>query len=74
MAYTEKNYKTAKQVKEAFAAGTRVSVYQPGPFGGGVLNGTVYLEGPHSPAPHSWYLQATAENGVITAIKRIKRQ
>jgi hypothetical protein len=65
MAYTDVNYKSKKALKEAVAAGEKVTVYQPGPFAKGPINGTVYLEGPHYPAPHSWYAVGTAVNGVL---------
>ena len=70
MAYTVTNFKTKKALKEAAIAameGKRdpVEVYQPGPFGPDVKDGTVYLEGPHYPAAHTWYAMAEARNGVI---------
>jgi hypothetical protein len=68
--YTSTNFKTKKALKEAVAAGQRVTIYQPGPFGGNEpLNGTVCLEGPHYPAPHTWYASATIENGYVTKVK-----
>ena len=68
--YTTRNFKTKKQVKEAIANGDKLTVYQPGPFGGNEpLNGIVYLEGPHYPQAHTWYAQATLENGYIVKIK-----
>ena len=67
MAYTDINFKTKKQLKEAVASGKLVTVYQPG----GIFRlkaGTVYLEGPHFPEPHRWYAQARVdERGVIIA-------
>lgn len=69
MAYTVTNYRTKKAVKEALAAGTPIPVFQPGPFGPDVKDGTTTLEGPHYPAPHTWYATATVRNGLVTAIK-----
>jgi hypothetical protein len=70
MAYTDTNFKTKKALKEAVAAGKEVTVFQPGPFGGNVpKDGTVYLEGPHYPAPHTWYAQATMKDGVVVKVK-----
>ena len=67
--YTEINFKTKKALKEAIAAGKRVTVFQPGPFGGDPpQNGKVALEGPHYPEPHRWYAQATLVNGVVTKV------
>lgn len=68
MAYTEKNFKTKKALKEAVAMGV-VRCYQPG-LGPDLSNFTGYitLEGPHYPEPHKWYAQATLVNGVVTKI------
>ena len=68
--YTEKNYKSKKEIKEDLAKGTKIGYYQPGPFGGNeVKNGTITLEGPHYPAPHRWYAQAEVRDGFIVKIK-----
>jgi len=64
--YTDINFKTKKALREALDDGRLVRVFQPGPFASDEpINGTVYLEGPHYPAPHSWYASATAVNGVL---------
>lgn len=70
MSYTITNYKTKKQLKEAVASGVPVHCYNPG-LGPDLssFTGTIYLEGPHYPAPHRWYATAVLENGVITAVK-----
>jgi len=67
--YTMKNYRTKKEIKVDLAAGVRIGVYQPGPFGGGVVNGTVYLEGPHYPEAHKWYAQGVAKDGILISMK-----
>ncbi len=70
MAYTDRNFKTKKALKEAVASGEDITVFQPGPFGGNLpTDGTVYLEGPHYPAPHSWYAQATLKDGKVVKVK-----
>lgn len=70
MAYTDKNYKTKKALKDDVAAGKAVTVYQPGPFSGNIdPNGRVTLEGPHYPEPHKWYAQAQLKDGVIVSVK-----
>lgn len=70
MAYTSRNFKTKKALKEAIANGEKISIYQPGPFGGNIpKSGTVYLEGPHYPAPHSWYAQGTMQDGFLVKVK-----
>jgi hypothetical protein len=67
--YTSTNFKTKKALKEAVAAGKQITVYQVGPFGGNEpKDGKVTLEGPHYPAPHSWYASATLKDGVIVKV------
>lgn len=67
--YTTTNFKNKKALKEAVAAGKKVGVYQPGPFGGNEpKNGKVTLEGPHYPAAHSWYATATLVDGIIVKV------
>jgi hypothetical protein len=68
--YTNTNYKTKKALKDAIAEGKKVGYYQPGPFGGNEpRNGTIYLEGPHYPAPHTWYAQAEVKDGYVVKVK-----
>jgi hypothetical protein len=71
--YTEKNFKTKKALKEAVAAfnagtGPPVTIYAPG-LGTPKTDGKETLEGPHYPAPHSWYAQATMVGGNVVAVK-----
>ena len=65
MPYTVTNFKSKKALKEALAAGQRVEVYQPGPVGPDGKDGRVCLEGPHYPAPHTWYAGADIKDGFI---------
>lgn len=68
--YTTINFKTKKALKEAVAAGQRITVYQPGPFAKpGPITGRVSVEGPHYPEPHSWYADCLVENSVVIAVK-----
>ena len=67
--YTIFNFKTKKALKEAVASGKEIEVFQPGPFGGNEpKNGTVYLEGPHFPAAHTWYAKAEVKDGKVVKI------
>jgi hypothetical protein len=68
--YTVKDFPTKKALKAALAAGDTVRVYHPG-LGSekDPVTGTVFLEGPHYPKPHTWYAQATAVDGVLTRVK-----
>ena len=68
--YTNINFRTKKELKEAVAAGKKITVYQPGPFGGDEpTNGRVCVEGPHYPEPHRWYAECTLENGIIVKVR-----
>ena len=67
--YTSINFKTKKAFKEAVANGEKITVYQPGPFGGNEpTEGTVCIEGPHYPEPHKWYATATLKNGYVVKV------
>ena len=44
-----------------------VTCYSPGPFPC-PTNGSVALEGPHYPKPHTWYASATIVNGIVTKV------
>ena len=69
--YTHKNFPTKKALKDAVKAGEKVTVFEPGfQSGKDKVAGTVFLEGPHYPKPHSWYAQATIDdNGVVISVK-----
>jgi hypothetical protein len=70
MAYCDINFKTKKALKEAVARGDKIGCHQPG-LGPDLsyYTGEVTLEGPHYPAPHTWYATATLVDGVITKVK-----
>jgi len=65
MAYTTINFKNKKSLKEALKRGEGVTVYQPGPFGPNVPDGTCALEGPHYPQAHSWYASCKVKDKKI---------
>ncbi len=71
--YCTKNFKTKKALKEAVASGEEVRVYQPGSLnynnGSDNNHGTVAVEGPWYPAPHSWYAQVTVVNDLVVKVK-----
>lgn len=67
MSYVSGNPKTKKALKEMLASGKSPRVFQPG-LGTIPDNGTVYLEGPHYPAPHTWYATGTMENGKLVKV------
>lgn len=67
--YTDVNYKTKKALKEAVAAGKRVTVFQPSGIFSAQRDGRACVEGPHYPAPHSWYASVVLKDGVIVTVK-----
>lgn len=66
--YTNVNYKTKKALKDAVAKGETVTVFAPG-YGQPPENGTCAVEGPHYPAPYTWYAEVTIVNGKVTKVR-----
>lgn len=76
MAYTVKNFKTKKELKEAVAKwkdsgvkANRVYCYSSG-IGPDISNytGKVILEGPHYPRPRTWYARAKLVDGIVVKV------
>lgn len=69
MSYTEEDFRTKKELKEAVERGQQIEVHEITPWGSNLIkDGTVFLEGPHYPAPHSWYARALLRDGVIIKV------
>lgn len=66
--YADTNYKTKKALKDAVANGEQVTIFAPG-MGSPKANGREFLEGPHYPAPHTWYAQVEMRDGVVVKVK-----
>ena len=66
--YVSPNFKSKAALKRAVANGEKVRVFAPG-LGTVNANGVNTVEGPHYPAPHTWYGQVTCENGVVVKVK-----
>jgi hypothetical protein len=66
--YTSHNYKTKKALKEDVAAGKEVTIYAPG-LGVPKTDGWESVEGPHYPAPHTWYASVLMQGGKIVKVK-----
>jgi hypothetical protein len=45
-----------------------VTLYAPG-LGSPRDNGIEFVEGPHYPAPHTWYAQVTVVDGIVVSVK-----
>ncbi len=67
MAYVSKNPKSKADLKRRIADGEQFTVFQPG-LGTVPENGTVSIEGPHFPKPHTWYGTATMKDGKIIKV------
>lgn len=65
--YVEPNFKTKKALKEAVAKGERVTVFSPG-LGTPKQNGSECVEGPHHPAPHTWYAKVEIKDGLVVKV------
>ena len=71
MAYSIINHRTKKALREAVAMHD-VAVYQPGPFGPDVRDGSTVIEGPHFPEAHRFYAGVTVKNGAIPRGTKVK--
>ena len=69
--YVSPNFKSKKAIKDAIKDGKDITVYQHNNMFGIIVpdNGSVTLEGPHSPEPHKWYGTGTMKDGKLVAIK-----
>jgi hypothetical protein len=66
--YTVKNFKTKKAFKDAVASGEQVRLYAPG-IGSPNDNGREWVEGPHSPVPHTWYAEVEMKDGIVVKVR-----
>jgi len=67
MAYVDPNFKSKKALKAAVAAGESVAVFSPGPFPV-ARDGKMSVEGPHYPAPHTWYSVVEVRDGLVVKV------
>ncbi len=66
--YSDVNFKTKKELKEAVASGCQIGAYQPGGMFPSQTDGEATIEGPHYPKPHTWYARVRLENGLIVKV------
>jgi len=66
--YTTKNYKSKAAIKRDIQAGVKITCFAPG-LGKVPTDGTIDLEGPHYPAPHTWYGSGLMQGGYLVGIK-----
>lgn len=67
--YASPNFPTKKSLKEAVAAGRRVTVFAPGLGRQPPSVGKAYVSGPHFPKPHKWYAEVSIEHGEVVKVK-----
>jgi len=65
--YTDFNFKTKKELKEAIKNGMLIQVYQPG-LGSVPTDGEVSVEGPHYPKAHTWYARVLLQHGAVVKV------
>lgn len=68
MAYVSPNFSTKKALKQAVADGREVTVFQPG-YGDVPRTGSIGVEGPHAPKPHTWYGTVELKDGIVVKVK-----
>lgn len=68
MTYTDIDFRTKKELKDAVAKGEKITIFNPG-LSIAPVNGTAYLEGPHYPRPHTWYAVAEIKDGIVIKVK-----
>lgn len=67
--YVRPNFKTKKALKTAVAADESVELVDTGLFpSSGPKTGAFSVEGPHYPAPHTWYARVQAVDGRVTKV------
>jgi hypothetical protein len=66
--YTKFDFKSKAALKRAVASGENVTLFGPGVWQP-KTDGTEFVEGPHSPAPHTWYAQVTMSGGKVVKVK-----
>ena len=68
MTYVSPDFPSAAALRCAFYSGLKIEVYEPG-LGSVPTDGLVFLEGPHSPKPHTWYVAGTMKDGKLVGFK-----
>ena len=73
MSYTETDYKTKKELKEALRAKALIRIYNPG-LGVAPTDGVAFLEGPHYQnkqgvvCSHTWYASVQMKDGNVEEV------
>ncbi len=68
--YVRPNYATKRDLIAGLSKGDKVTIFQPGSFGGNEpKNAQLAVEGPHHPEPHKWYASIVIKDGYVTKVK-----
>lgn len=68
MAYVSPNFQTKKALKDAVKEGKEVTIFQPGGLFPTSTDSKQFVEGPHSPAPHTWYASVEVRDGKVVKV------
>jgi hypothetical protein len=68
MAYISPNLKNKAAIKRALAAGDTITVVSNSPMETIPTDGRVTIEGPHYPAPHTWWGAAILKDGKVVKV------
>ena len=67
--YVNPNFRTVAELRRAVASGEPVRTLA-GPIEPRLMNGYGWVEGPHYPEPHRWYIGVTVKNGLVVAVEK----
>lgn len=72
--YTNVDFKTKRELKQALIGGQLIRCLDQTPFGPSpILEGSVTLSGPHYPRPHTWYATGEVHMGYLRSIDGMTR-
>ncbi len=66
--YARQNFPAKAAFRKAVQSGETVTLFAPG-LGTPKADGIEFVEGPHYPAPHTWYAQVTMRGGKVIKVK-----
>lgn len=67
--YVRPNFPNKKLFKEAVARGEKISFYDHAGRETVPATGTIYVEGPHFPQPHTWYAEVVLKDGNVQKVR-----
>lgn len=67
--YSDIDFKTKKELKEAVKSGKQIGAFQPGGFFPSKTDGKAVIEGPQYPKSHRWCAEVELKDGIIISVK-----